>query len=91
MSWNIDCPGLLYTCDEGMAVYFDPASGDTHLVSEFAAYLIQRIAEAKRPVDSEELISMITADIEPEDLPELTQAVPGILAELTSLDIVAKT
>ena len=90
MSWNIDSVGLFYACDEGMVVYFDPASGDTHLVSDFAAYLIQRIAEESRPVDSEELISLIADDIEPTDLPELIQAIPEILAELNSLDIIAR-
>ena len=90
MSWKIDSVGLFYSCGEGMEVYFDPASGDTHLVSEFAAYLIRQIAGKNRPLDSEELISLIATDIEPADLPELIQAIPDILAELTSLDIVAQ-
>ena len=80
--------GLIYACNESMVVYFDPASGDTHLISDFAAYLIQRIADAGRPLESEELISMIVDDIEPADLPELSTAIPDILKELNSLDII---
>lgn len=90
MSWKVESMGLFYACDESMVVYFDLASGDTHLVSDFAAYLIQRIAREARPVDCEELVSLIAADIEPADLPELTQAIPDILDELASLDIVER-
>jgi len=89
MKWHINSIGQFYDCDEDMVVYFDPASGDTHLISDFAAYLIQRIAGRDRPVENEELIKLITGDIEPAELSELAQAIPGILSELATLDIVA--
>lgn len=90
MAWKVESMGLFYACDESMVVYFDPASGDTHLVSDFAAYLIQQIAREARFLEFDELVSLITADIEPADLPELTQAIPDILDDLASLDIVER-
>ena len=89
MKWQICSLGQFYNCNEETVVYFDSASGDTHLINEFAAYLIQLIGNLNRPVCSEELIELITVDIEPADLPELTQAIPDILSELAALDIVA--
>lgn len=89
MKWQIDSIGKFYDRHESMVVYFNPASGDTHLISEFAACLIQRIADQKRPLDNEEITALITADIEPGGLPELTQVIPDILSELTALDIIA--
>ena len=89
MKWQLCSIGQFYDCSEETVVYFDSASGDTHLINDFAAYLIQQIANLNRPVCSEELITLITADIEPADLSELTLAIPDILSELAALDIVA--
>ena len=89
MKWQIHSIGQFYDRSEEMVVYFDSASGDTHLINDFAAYLIQQIANLNRPVCSEELITLVTADIEPTDLSELTLAIPDILSELAALDIVA--
>ena len=89
MKWQIYSLGQFYDCNEEMVVYFDSASGDTHLINDFAAYLIQQIANLNRPVCNEELITLVTADIEPADLSELTLAIPDILSELAALDIVA--
>jgi hypothetical protein len=88
MKWHIDSIGQLYDCGESMVVYFDPASGDTHLISDFAAYLIQQIAGQARPLKYEEILELITADIEPADLSELTPAIHNILSELADLQIV---
>lgn len=90
MKWQIGSLGLFYACGESMTVYFNPTSGDTHLVSDFAAYLIEQIAQQDHPVDQEEIIQLISADIQPADLAELSGAVPGILGELASLDIVVQ-
>ena len=90
MKWQCGAIGHVYACGEDMTVYFDPASGDTHLVSDFAAYLIRRIAGHGCPLDYQEILELITADIEPADLAELTAAVPNILSELAALDIVSR-
>jgi hypothetical protein len=74
-----------------MVVYFDPASGDTHLISAFACYLMHQLAEKTSPLETIDILKLVSNDIEPEDLHELEQAIPGILEELASLDILAQT
>ena len=72
-----------------MVVYFDPASGDTHLLNEFAAFLIQKIASEGRPLETNEVVELISSDIEAEDQITLPQTISDILGELTALDIIA--
>ena len=88
MKWCIDPIGRFYNPGEDMVVYFDTASGDTHLISEFAAYLIQQIAD--QPIDVEALIKRISPDIDPADLSELIEATPDVLEQLTTLDILKR-
>ena len=90
MHWQIDSMGLFYEPEDGMVIYFDPASGDTHLVSEYAAYLIRQFADQPQPMDIDTLINHISPDIDPDDLLELTQATPDVLAELVALDILQR-
>ena len=72
-----------------MVVYFDAASGDTHLVSDFAAHLIQKMAGEARPLELAEIVELVANDIEPDDVTGLALAIPDILGELTALDILA--
>ena len=88
MKWRIDSMGRFFDAGEGMVVYFDPASGDTHLVSDFAAYLIQQFTD--QPMDIEELINRISPDIDSGDLLEMTEATPDVLAELVTLDVLKR-
>ena len=88
MKWQIGTVGQFYECGEDRVVYYDPASGDTHLVSDFACYLVRTLANAPRALETEEVIEIATADIEPEDLHELSLAIPGILDELAQLEII---
>jgi len=88
MKWQIDSVGQFYDPGEDMAVYFDPASGDTHLISHFAAYLIRQFSD--QPMGIEALIKQISPDIDPSDLIELTQATPDLLEELVTLDILKR-
>ena len=88
MKWRIDSVGRLYDAGESTVVYFDPASGDTHLLSDFAAHIIQQFAN--EPMDIEALVSRISSDIEPRDLSELTQAIPTVVEELAALDILKR-
>ena len=90
MAWQISSPGIFYDRDETVVVYYDAASGNTHLISEFAAYLIQQIASQDRPLDSDEIIKLVSSDIEPGNQTELNQTIPQIIGELATLDIVAQ-
>lgn len=89
MKWQIGSAGQFYECGDDMVVYFHPASGDTHLISNFAAYLVRQIATVDESLDAREIIELIAGDIEPEDLPELSHSIPDILNELVELDIIA--
>ena len=89
MKWHAGAVGQFYDRGENTVVYFDPASGDTHLISDFAAYLVRSLATTCRSLDIAEIIELASGDIEPEDLVELRNAIPGILNELVDLDIVA--
>lgn len=86
MKWQIESPGKFYDRNEKSVVYFDPQSCDTHLVSEFAGQIIQHLAG--KTLGLNEIINMLSPDISPVDLPELTRAVPDILLDLVALDIV---
>lgn len=88
MKWHIDSVGRFYDPGEAMVVYFDSASGDTHLVSEFSAYLIRQFTN--QPLDITALVNKISPDIDPGDFSELTQATPGVLEELVTLDILKR-
>lgn len=88
MKWQVHSVGLFYDADESTVVYFDSHSGDTHLLSDFAAYIMQQFGD--KPLTTDELIDQISSTIEPPDDPELAQAVVGVLEELVSLDILKR-
>lgn len=89
MRWYVDPLGEFYDCNEDATVYFDPASGDTHLLKNFAAYLLKQLAA--QPMGIEELTARISRDIDPRDLPDLSNlqnTIAELLDELTALDVV---
>jgi PqqD family protein of HPr-rel-A system len=88
MKWHLASIGQIYECGETTVAYFEPASGDTHLISAFAAHLVQQLGRAPAPLGIQEIISQIKDDIEPEDLQGLAQDLSAILNELADLDIV---
>lgn len=66
-------------------VYFDSYSGDTHLLSDFAGFVMQQLSD--QPLTTEEVVNLISLSVDPEDIPDLEQAVTGVLEELALLDI----
>jgi PqqD family protein of HPr-rel-A system len=92
MAWRVQAAGRFYDAGESSVIYFDPHSGDTHLLSDFAAHLIREIAEA--PMSTPELIERVAGqvDSDPENQEEnvdLPGAIESVLSELLSLDILA--
>jgi PqqD family protein of HPr-rel-A system len=85
MKWRSNSIGRFYDSDEGTVVYFDPHSGDTHLLSEFAAHIMRQLGDQLLTID--ELVTQILPSIDFEDLRDLEAAVPNVLAELVDLDI----
>ncbi len=88
MKLQIQSKGLYFDADEGTVVYFDPHSGDTHLLSDFAAFILQQFDNGSLTRD--ELMGEISRTVEPSDTYSLTQSVAGILDELISLDILTR-
>ena len=88
MKWQRNTVGRFYDANETMVVYFDANSGNTHLLSDFAAYLLQQFGE--QPVTTEELVQNVSPHIETGDIVELQETVSGVLEELAALDILKR-
>ncbi len=85
MTWRIHSKGLLYDADESTVVFFDAYSGDTHLLSDFAGFVMQQLGA--QPLTTDELVNQISPSIDPEEIPDLEAMVSGVLEELVLLDI----
>jgi PqqD family protein of HPr-rel-A system len=88
MKWRNDSMGRFYDANEGTVVYFDSHSGDTHLLSDFSAYVMQQLDN--QPLTTEDLVEKISPVIESGNIPDLTEAVSGVLEELVALDILKR-
>ena len=63
-----------------------PGSGDTHLISDFAAHLLRQLSP--EPSALEDIVERISPDIEPGELEETTAAIPELLHLLADLGVV---
>ncbi len=88
MTWRVESPGQVYDAGEGSVVYFDPRSGDTHLLSDFAAYLLEQLGDG--PLDTGELVARVAPDVEGGDPAEVQASVTAALEDLVSLDILKR-
>jgi PqqD family protein of HPr-rel-A system len=88
MTWRIRSKGRLYDAHENTVVYFDASSGDTHLLSDFAGFVMQQLTT--QPLSTEELVNRIAPSIDPEEVPDLEEMVSGVLEELVTLDILKR-
>ena len=88
MLWRIESMGRFYDANEGSVVYYDPSSGDTHLLNDFAAFVVQQFST--QPLALDELVAGLSDHVEAEDIPALAQTVSSVLEELTALDILQR-
>lgn len=65
---------------EQHAVYFDPVSGDTHLIAALGAQLAEWLTEA--PLDRDQLLARLAHDVDWDERPA-----PDALAELLDLHL----
>jgi len=86
MTWHLTSAGRFFDTAEPTVVYFDPASGDTHLVSDFAAHLLRQLGDC--PMTSADLVQQLVA-AGGEDASVLAVAVSAALQELQALDIIS--
>lgn len=88
MKWRVHAKGRIYDAGESTVVYFDAYSGDTHLLNEFAGFVMQQLNN--QPLSTEELVMQITPSVDPEEIPDLAQVVASVLEELALLDILKR-
>lgn len=88
MTWRTYSKGRLYDTNESTVVYFDSYSGDTHLLSDFAGFVMQQLSN--QPLTTEEVVNQISLSIDSEEIPDLEDAVTGVLEELALLDILKR-
>lgn len=82
--WHIESTGRFYDANEDTVIYYDPNSGDTHLLTDLAAFVVEKISQGKASEAAllEELAPHL--DGEPVDTRQLLE---GVLHELRHLDI----
>ncbi|MBK6508939.1 MAG: hypothetical protein IPG06_05370 [Haliea sp.] len=88
MTWRLHSKGRIYDAQESTVVYFDAYSGDTHLLSDFAGFVMQQFGT--QPLTTDELINQISPSIDPQEIPDLEAMVSGVLEELVFLDILKR-
>lgn len=86
--WRIESPGRFYDAGENAVVYFDPGSGDTHLLSDFAAYLLEQFRNEALSIA--QLAAAAESKVESIDTLDLETAITDVLEELVALEILQK-
>ncbi|NQX87741.1 MAG: HPr-rel-A system PqqD family peptide chaperone [Halioglobus sp.] len=88
MQWCIKTMGRFYDPNEDTVIYYDINSGDTHLLSDFAAYVITQFQEG--PLTAEELTIKVSPCLETLDFSDLEKTIQDILEELSALNILTR-
>jgi PqqD family protein of HPr-rel-A system len=88
MKWQFHSVGRFYDANESTVVYFDSRSGDTHLLSDFAAFILQQFDDTA--LTTEGILQKLSLAIESPGEQDLEQMVVGVLEELVSLDILKR-
>ena len=86
MKWRACSQGITYDADDGFVVYFDPASGKTHLINEIAAWLLAELTAS--PLSIEQLQDYVVQQVESVSGPEAAKLVESLLQELQSFDLI---
>ena len=86
MLWHACSEGLVFDRDEGVAVFYDSASGNTHLIDDFALKIlrilsISPLSPETIKKDCADQMTDLTAD-------EQDRLIEDILHELHSLDLI---
>ena len=88
MKWRIGSSGQLYDPGEDFVVYYDPASGDTHLLSAVAGAVLRLIDH--QPLEATQLVAELWPDAESDVLPLLCRDITSLLEELQALEVVVQ-
>ena len=85
MQWRITTPGQVYDAGEDSIVYFDPRSGDTHLLGSFAAFIIEQLKTES--LDLATLTERTTPLADSDNLEELRESISAVIEELEEMEI----
>ena len=85
MKWRNISEGRYYDPGESTVIYFDSRSGDTHLLSAFAAHVLRELEAS--PLTTDELAERVSQAVEPGEAADLDAALSAVLEELVGLDI----
>lgn len=86
MKWRACSQGQTYDSGEGLVVYFDPASGGTHLIDEVADWLLAELADC--PLSTEQLLSRFMLHARGITGSEAKELVESQLRALQSFDLI---
>jgi len=84
MLWHIQSSGHFYDPGEETVIYYDPASGDTHLLTDLAAFVVENIQAA--PISEGDLLERLRPHLEGE-ASDVQALLTGVLQDLQILDI----
>lgn len=86
MLWHSCSDGLVYDRQEGLAVFFDKVSGNTHLVDEVAINILKVLSES--PLSSSAIKNECIDHIGHISSVDQDQLIEDVLFELHSLDLI---
>lgn len=82
--WHIASAGRFYDANEDTVIYYDPNSGDTHLLTDLAAFVVEKIKSGANSQTA--LLEHLAPHLDGEQIdPQLL--LDGVLQELQHLDI----
>ena len=86
MKWRVCSQGQTYDSGDGLVVYFDPASGSTHLINEVADWLLAELSA--NPLTSEQLLSLFMSHSKEITGPEAEKLMNEQIQTLQSFDLI---
>lgn len=86
MLWRACSEGLVFDRDEGVAVFFDPISGNTHLINDLVLKILGLLSES--PLSPEVIKKNCADQMINLDSSEQDRFIDDILHELHSLDLI---
>ncbi len=85
MMWRNESKGRFYDPGETTVIYYDTRSGDTHLLTAFAAHVLREFQTESLSLAS--LITRIAPVVDAGQATDLQEALEGVLSELVAMDI----
>ena len=84
MLWHMQSAGQFYDPGEETVIYYDPGSGDTHLLTALAAFVVEQMREG--PIDEPTLLARLRPHLDGEAV-DVSALLQGVLRDLQILDI----